>query len=116
MQNTAGSGRQADGRNDNYLSVVTDLASLIERIQASMQMLEPVIARALPQGELEAYDDVVVLDDVTPHYVRANAALDACRAGLGVALHGLLDSETSEGLLEATAAPEARRMAHQGAG
>ena len=44
MQNTAGSSRQSD----NYLSVVTDLASLIERIQASIQMLEPVIARALP--------------------------------------------------------------------
>ena len=54
MRNTAGSGRQPDGRADNYLSVVTDLASLIERIQASIQMLEPVIARALAPGELEA--------------------------------------------------------------
>jgi hypothetical protein len=96
MRNTAGSSRQPDGRADNYLSVVTDLASLIERIQASIQMLEPVIARALPSGELEAYDDVVVLDDVTPHYVRANTALDACRARLGVALHGLLGNEASE--------------------
>jgi hypothetical protein len=108
MQNTAGSSRQPDGRSDNYFSVVTDLVSLIERIQASIQMLEPVIARALPLGELEAYDDVVVLDDVTPHYVRANTVLDTCRAGLGVALHGLLDSEASNGLLEATAAHEAR--------
>jgi hypothetical protein len=96
MQNTAGSSRQPDGRNDNYLSVVTDLVSLIEHIQASIQMLEPVIARALPPGELEAYDDVVVLDDVTPHYVRANTALNACRAGLGVALHCLLDTEASD--------------------
>jgi len=92
MQNTAGSSRQSD----NYLSVVTDLASLIERIQASIQMLEPVIARALPPGELETYDDVVVLDDVTPRYVRANTALDACRARL-VALHCLLDTEASDG-------------------
>ena len=97
MRNTAGSSRQPDGRNDNYLSVVTDLVSLIERIQASIQMLEPVIAGALPPGELEASDDVVVLDDVTPHYVRANTALDACRAGLGVALHGLLDTEALDG-------------------
>jgi hypothetical protein len=66
VQNTAGSSRQPDRRNDNYLLVVTDLASLIERIQASIQMLEPVIARALPPGDLEAYDDVVALDDVTP--------------------------------------------------
>jgi hypothetical protein len=92
MQNTAGSSRQSD----NHLSVVTDLASLIERIQASIQMLEPGIARALPPGELETYDDVVVLDDVTPRYVRANTALDACRARLGVALHCLLDTEASD--------------------
>jgi hypothetical protein len=115
MQNTAGSSRQPDGGNDNYFSVVTDLASLIERIQASIQMLEPVISRALPPGELEAYDDVVVLDDVTPHYVRANTVLNACRAGLGVALHGLLDSEASNGLLEAAATHEARCVAHNGA-
>jgi hypothetical protein len=115
MRNTAGSSRQPDGRNDNYLSVVTDLVSLIE-LQASIQMLEPVIAWASPPGELEAYDDVVVLDDVTPHYVRANTALDACRARLGVALHGLLGNEASDGLLGATAARQARRMAHHGAG
>jgi hypothetical protein len=36
MRNTAGRSRQPDGRNDNYLSVVTDLVSLIERIQASI--------------------------------------------------------------------------------
>ena len=116
MRNTAGSSRQPDRRNDNYLSVVTDLTSLIERIQASMHMLEPVIARASAPGELEAYDDVVVLDDVTPHYVRANTALDACRARLGVALYGLLGSEASDGLLEATAAQQTRRMAHHSAG
>jgi hypothetical protein len=116
MHNTAGSSRQPDGRNENYLAVVTDLASLIERIQASIQMLEPVIAPALPPGELEAYDDVVVLDDVTPHYVSANTALNACRAGLGIALHGLLDTEASDGLLAATAAQQARRMAHNCAG
>ena len=116
MRNTTGSSRQPDRRNDNYLSVVTDLTSLIERIQASMHMLEPVIARASALGELEAYDDVVVLDDVTPHYVRANTALDACRARLGVALHGLLGSEASDGLLETTAVQQARRMAHHGVG
>jgi hypothetical protein len=97
MQKTASSSRQPYGPNDNHLSVVTDLASLIERIQASIQMLEPAIARALPFGGLEAYDDVVVLDDVTPHYVRANSALNACRARLGVALHCLLGAEASDG-------------------
>jgi hypothetical protein len=115
MRNTAGSSREPDRRADNYLSVVTDLTSLIERIQASIRMLEPVIARASAPGELEAYDDVVVLDDVTPHYVRANTALDACRAKLGVALQGLLGSEASDGILETTAAQQARQMAHHSA-
>jgi hypothetical protein len=96
MQNAAEGYRHPDSRHDNYFSVVSDLVSLIEHIQASMKMLEPVIARASPLGELEAYDDVVVLDDVTPYYVKANTALEACRAGLGVALHCLLDPDTSD--------------------
>jgi hypothetical protein len=37
-----------------------------------------------------------VLDDVTPRYVRANAALNACNAGLGVALHLLQDIRSSK--------------------
>jgi hypothetical protein len=59
MQNAAGGDRQPDSRNDNYFSVVSDPASLIQHIQAGMKMLEPVIARALPLGSLEAYDNVV---------------------------------------------------------
>jgi hypothetical protein len=31
--------------------------------------------------------NVVVLDDVTPRYLKAGEALKACDAGLGVALH-----------------------------
>lgn len=96
MQNTAGSYPQPDSRNGNCFSVVSDLVSLIEHIQASMKMLEQAIARELPLGDLEAYDDVVVLDDVTPCYVEANATLNACRAGLGVTLHRLLDTDTSD--------------------
>ena len=35
------------------------------------------------------------LDDVSPRYARAAAALKACDANLGIALHFLLDSPTS---------------------
>jgi hypothetical protein len=35
------------------------------------------------------------LDDVTPRYVRANAALSTCNAGLGVALHLVRDIRNS---------------------
>jgi hypothetical protein len=96
MQNMAGSTPQPDSRNDHYFSVVSDLMSLVEHIQASMKMLETAIAWELPAGDPEAYEDVVVLDDVTPCYMKANAALHACQAGLGSALHCLLDAETSE--------------------
>jgi hypothetical protein len=37
--------------------------------------------------------NVVVLDDVTPRYLKAGAGLKACDAGLGVALHFLRESE-----------------------
>jgi hypothetical protein len=87
---------QPDDRNDNYRSVVSDLVSLIEHMQASMKMLEGAIARELPLGGQEAADNVVVLDDITPCYVKANAALHACNAGLGVALHFLAGAELSK--------------------
>lgn len=96
MQNTAGSYPQPGSRNGNGFSVVSDLVSLIEHIQDSMKMLEQAIARELPLGDLEAHDDVVILDDVTPCYMEANATLNACRAGLGVTLHRLLDTDTSD--------------------
>lgn len=96
MQDMAGSYPQPDSRNDNYFSVVSDLMSLAAHIQASMNMLETAIARELPAGDPEAYENVVVLDDVTPCYVKANAALHACKAGLGAALRCMLDTEMPE--------------------
>jgi hypothetical protein len=96
MQDIAGSYPQPDSRNDNYFSVVSDLMSLAAHIQASMNMLETAILRELPAGDPEAYENVVDLDDVTPCYVKANAALHACKAELGAALHCLLDTEMPE--------------------
>ena len=96
MQDMAGSYAQSDSRNDNYFSVVSDLISLAAHIQASMNMLETAIARELPAGDPETYENVIVLDDVTPCYVKANAALHACKAGLEVALHCMLDTEMPE--------------------
>ena len=95
MQDEAGSCPQPNNRNDNYFSVVSDLMSLAAHIEASMNMLESAIARELPAGDPEAYENVIVLDDVTPCYVKANAALHACNAGLGVALHFLAGAEPS---------------------
>ena len=93
---SATGGVQPDGQNDNYSSVVSDLVSLIEHMQASMKMLEGAIARELPSSGQEAGDNVIVLDDITPCYVKANAALHACKAGLGVALHFLSGAEPQD--------------------
>ena len=83
-----------EGRNDAYHSVVSDLVSLIDHVQASLMLIESTIAREIV-GTQEITANVVVLDDVTPPYMRATAALRACDANLAMALHSLLDSKAS---------------------
>ena len=97
MQTAADSGVSSPSgdRNDNHHSIVSELVSLIEHVQASMKLLEAAIAREAGPGNQDAAGNVFVLDDVTPRYVKANAALDACNAGLGVALHYLLDARAA---------------------
>jgi hypothetical protein len=96
MQNAAGTGSSVEshGRNDGRRAVVSDLVSLIEHVQASLRLIEAAIVRETPFGNEYLAANVVVLDDVTPCYIKVNAALNACNAGLGVALHLLLDTRT----------------------
>jgi hypothetical protein len=94
MQNAAGGASvQPDRRNDNFNSIVSDLVSLVAHVQTSMKLLESAIAGELPLGNQEIANNVVVLDDVTPGYVKARVALNSCNARLGAALHFLLDGE-----------------------
>ena len=97
MQNAAGfgSGPQSDDRNDSYRTIASDLKSLIAHVQASIALIDTAIASELPLGNQEIGANVVVLDDVSPRYARASAALDTCRASLAAALHFLLDTMTS---------------------
>lgn len=96
MQNPEGAGiaNQADARNNAYHSVLSDLVSLIEHVQASRQLIEQAIAREASIGSPDS--DVIVLDDVTPSFERATAALNACDTNLAIALRSLLDSEASD--------------------
>jgi hypothetical protein len=97
MQRTGGGGSvQSDFRGDDHPSIVSELVSLIAHVEASMTLLEAAIARELAPGDQDAAANVVVLDDVTPRYVKAKAALNSCNAGLGVALHVLLDARTAK--------------------
>ena len=80
------------GQDDGYQSVVSDLVSLIEHVQASLKLIEQTMTAEALSVAQESAAGVVVLDDVSPRYVKAAAALKACDANLGIALHSLLDS------------------------
>ena len=84
MQNAAGGGiSDHPNRGGNrYQAIVSDLVSLIEHMQASMKLIESAIAEEAPFGNREVTPGVIELDDVTPRYVRTNAALETCTAGL----------------------------------
>ena len=105
MQNAADDGIeiQPDDQNDAYRSVVSDLVSLMGHVQASLKLIESAVARETSLGNHDAASNIIVLDDVTPRYAKASAALKACDASLGITLHFLLDSGTSMCTAEAFA-------------
>ncbi len=59
--------------------IVSDLGFLMTQIQASMRLIDAALACESSSGDEELPANVVVLDDVTPRYARANAALNTCR-------------------------------------
>jgi hypothetical protein len=95
MQNTADHGSvQSDNRNDCYSSIISNLGFLVEQVRANIKLIESAIAGEASLDDQATAANIVVLDDVTPRYVRANAALNACNVGLGVALDLLRDVRT----------------------
>ena len=104
MQNAAGGpSTEPDDRNDIHHAVVSELASLLDRVQAGIKLIDSAIAGESSLGNPEIAGNVVVLDDVTPRYLRASAALDTCNAGLQLALHVLRDARTPRLVAEQTA-------------
>jgi hypothetical protein len=91
MQNAAGDTTHSATLDQTYRSVVSDLMSLMEHVQVAIRQVEQAIASEDSLSDQQAPDNVVVLDDVMPGYVRADAALNACNAKLGAALHALLN-------------------------
>lgn len=86
MQNAEGGSvsAQSDDRYDGLGSIVLDIVSLIERVQASTRLVESAIESPLGHQEIAA------------NVVNARAALNACNASLEVTLHLLLDSKRSK--------------------
>jgi hypothetical protein len=89
MQNAASDNLCSTIRHESCRSVVANLVTLIEHLSVSRKMLELAIMRETAQAGLNMDEDFVVLDDVTPCYLSANAALNACDAAVAVTLHAL---------------------------
>ena len=81
---------------DSRQLIVADLRSLIAQIERSMRLIDAAMMNGGLElggnGDQAGSADIFVLDDVTPRYATASAALNACRADLGHALQYL--SET----------------------
>jgi hypothetical protein len=105
MQNAAGYGAAPtpQEQNDAYRAVVSDLVSMAERVQISLRLVEQVIAKeTLPETSPETSSvspesstHIIVLDGVSPRYMKAGAALQACHVNIGI-LRSLLDAGDSE--------------------
>ncbi len=78
-----------------HRAIVAELASVVEHIRESLALMEQAIASESAVEEAVA-DHVIVLDDITPGYARAHAALRECDARLGLALR-LLQEPISSG-------------------
>jgi hypothetical protein len=102
MLNYAGTpplGAMAD--TDSRQLIAAELRSLIARIEISMRLIDAAMSSEdMASEDMELEDgsaiagssELVVLDDVTPRYARASAALNTCRAELGHALQQLSES------------------------
>jgi len=105
---------------DSRQLIAAELRSLIARIEISVRLIdaamtsedmtsedmisEDMISEDMEPEDMEPADDsailsafsgsteIVVLDDVTPRYATASAALNTCRAELGHALRKLSES------------------------
>ncbi|MCG2632543.1 hypothetical protein L6654_38720 [Bradyrhizobium sp. WYCCWR 13023] len=80
---------------DSRQLIAAELRSLIARIEISMRLIdaamEPDDDSAVLTADLGS-SDIIVLDDITPRFATASAALNACRAELGHALKKLSES------------------------
>jgi hypothetical protein len=81
----------ATGADDGLGAIVSNLISLVDHVQNSLGLINSALARETGRGDIDAAD-VIVLDDVTPQYLKARHALLTCSASLNTALQSLLDA------------------------
>ena len=63
MQSAAGgvTSARSDGQNDSYRSIISDLVSLIERVQESMKLIESTITTESPSANQELAASILSL-------------------------------------------------------
>jgi hypothetical protein len=76
-------------RHDGGDSLIKELQSLSERVRAVTRAINTAIALERISSSTDASAEIVELDDVTPRYLRANSALQACNIHLDGALQFL---------------------------
>ena len=80
---------------DSHQLIAAELRSLIARIEISLRLIDAAMEAeddsAIVNAELGS-TEIVVLDDVSPRFATASAALNSCRAELGQALQNLSES------------------------
>jgi hypothetical protein len=93
MQNAANQDGLASSNSpiDGLGSIVSEMISLIEHVQSGIGAIEVQIAREQQCSNRDDAANVIVLDDVTPRYAKASAALNECRTSLCTALNVLAD-------------------------
>ncbi|MBV8925948.1 MAG: hypothetical protein JOZ74_11330 [Bradyrhizobium sp.] len=94
MQHAADGIDAFEGQGDNLAAIVSDLIALVGQVETGIDLIESAIARAIDHGDHES-SDVIVLDDLTPQYLKASTALGICRGNLDVALQCLLEAGVS---------------------
>lgn len=104
MQCAADGAERVREQGGQFGAIVSDLTSLLEHVQASIELIDSAIAREVTAADSDNAN-VIVLDDVTPQYMKASHALNSCSRNLDTALRFLLDAATS-------AARPARRSGH----
>jgi hypothetical protein len=81
---------------DSRQLIAAELRSLIARIEISVRLIDAAMTSEDVEPENDSAilgsTEIVVLDDVTPRFATATAALNTCRAELGRALRNLSES------------------------
>jgi hypothetical protein len=94
MHQAANGAELGEGRNNGSGAIVSAPISPVEHMQPGINLIEAALAReASPSDRHQA--DVIVLDDVTPQFIVASCALNACNTSLGTGCSSRLDARAS---------------------